>query len=170
MNPTTSFNTTLLALRERLATVRYADRPRLARELDRLFARKTPDAQAQKAADGLGKAIDESVARVERLKALPLKIEYDTALPIVAHREEIAKALQERQLIVVCGATGSGKTTQLPKICLEAGRGALGLIGHTQPRRIAARAIANRVAAEIGTTVGGAAVRRVDGDDECCSV
>ena len=155
MNPTTSFNTTLLALRERLATVRYADRPRLARELDRLFARKTPDAQAQKAADGLGKAIDESVARVERLKALPLKIEYDTALPIVAHREEIAKALQERQLIVVCGATGSGKTTQLPKICLEAGRGALGLIGHTQPRRIAARAIANRVAAEIGTTVGG---------------
>ena len=156
MNPTTSFNTTLLALRERLAAVRYADRPRLARELDRLFARKTPDAQAQKAADTLGKAIDDSVARVERLRSLPLKIEYDTALPIVAHREEIAKALQEHQLIVVCGATGSGKTTQLPKICLEAGRGTLGLIGHTQPRRIAARAIASRVAAELGTNVGGA--------------
>ena len=156
MNPTTSFNTTLLALRERLAAVRYADRPRLARELDRLFARKTLDAQAQKAADTLGKAIDDSVARVERLRSLPLKIEYDTALPIVAHREEIAKALQEHQLIVVCGATGSGKTTQLPKICLEAGRGTLGLIGHTQPRRIAARAIASRVAAELGTNVGGA--------------
>jgi len=156
VNPTTSFNTTLLALRERLAAVRYADRPRLARELDRLFARKTPDAQAQKAADTLGKAIDDSVARVERLRSLPLKIEYDTALPIVAHREEIAKALQEHQLIVVCGATGSGKTTQLPKICLEAGRGTLGLIGHTQPRRIAARAIASRVAAELGTNVGGA--------------
>ena len=152
----TSFNTTLLALRERLAAVRYADRPRLARELDRLFARKTPDAQAQKAADTLGKAIDDSVARVERLRSLPLKIEYDAALPIVAHREEIAKALQEHQLIVVCGATGSGKTTQLPKICLEAGRGTLGLIGHTQPRRIAARAIASRVAAELGTSVGGA--------------
>ena len=108
--------------------VRLADRARLARELDRLFARKTPDAQAQKAADALGRVIDESVARVERLRALPLKIDYDTALPIVAHREEIAKALQERQLIVVCGATGSGKTTQLPKICIEAGRGALGLI------------------------------------------
>jgi len=80
----TSFNTTLLALRERLAAVRYADRARLARELDRLFARKTPDAQAQKAADALGKAIDESVARVERLRALPLKIDYDAALPIVA--------------------------------------------------------------------------------------
>jgi ATP-dependent helicase HrpA len=156
VNPTTSFNTTLLALRERLAAVRYADRPRLARELDRLFARKTPDAQAQKAADTLGKAIDDSVARVERLRSLPLKIEYDTALPIVAHREEIAKALQEHQLIVVCGATGSGKTTQLPKICLEAGRGTLGLIGHTQPRRIAARAVASRVAAELGTNVGGA--------------
>ena len=156
MNPTTSFNTTLLALRERLAAVRYADRPRLARELDRLFARKTPDAQAQKAADTLGKAIDDSVARVERLRSLPLKIEYDAALPIVAHREEIAKALQEHQLIVVCGATGSGKTTQLPKICLEAGRGTLGLIGHTQPRRIAARAVASRVAAELGTNVGGA--------------
>ena len=154
--PTTSFNATLLALRERLAGVRYADRPRLARELDRLFARKTPDAQAQKAADALGKAIDDSIARVERLRSLPLKIEYDTALPIVAHREEIAKALQEHQLIVVCGATGSGKTTQLPKICLEAGRGTLGLIGHTQPRRIAARAIASRVAAELGTTVGAA--------------
>ena len=148
MNPTTSFNTTLLALREQLAAVRYADRPRLARELDRLFARKTPDAQAQKAADTLGKAIDDSVARVERLRSLPLKIEYDTALPIVAHREEIAKALQDHQLIVVCGATGSGKTTQLPKICIEAGRGTLGLIGHTQPRRIAARAIATRLAAD----------------------
>jgi ATP-dependent helicase HrpA len=156
VNPTTSFNATLLALRERLTAVRYADRPRLSRELDRLFARKTLDAQTHKAADALGKAIDDSVARVERLRSLPLKIEYDTALPIVAHREEIAKALQERQLIVVCGATGSGKTTQLPKICLEAGRGTLGMIGHTQPRRIAARAIASRVAAELGTNVGAA--------------
>jgi ATP-dependent helicase HrpA len=156
VNPTTSFSATLLALRERLTAVRYADRPRLARELDRLFARKTIDAQAHKAADALGKALDDSVARVERLRSLPLKIEYDTALPIVAHREEIAKALQERQLIVVCGATGSGKTTQLPKICLEAGRGTLGLIGHTQPRRIAARAIASRVASELGTSVGAA--------------
>src|SRR5215204_971817 len=151
-----TYNATLLALRERLAVVRHADRPRLARELDRLFARKTLDVQAQKAADALGKALEDSIARVERLRSLPLKIEYDAALPISAHREEIAKALQQHQLIVVCGATGSGKTTQLPKICLEAGRGTLGLIGHTQPRRIAARAIASRVAAELGTNVGGA--------------
>lgn len=151
-----TFNATLLALRERLATVRHADRPRLARELDRLFARKTLDASAQKAADALARSMDDSVARIERLRSLPLKFDFDAALPIVAHREEIARALQEHQLIVVCGATGSGKTTQLPKICLEAGRGALGLIGHTQPRRIAARAIASRVAAELGTNVGGA--------------
>ncbi|HKS58331.1 MAG TPA: ATP-dependent RNA helicase HrpA, partial [Steroidobacteraceae bacterium] len=151
-----TYNTTLLALRERLATVRHADRARLARELDRLFARKTPDASAQKAAEALGRAIDDSAARVARLAALPLKFEFDTALPIVAHREEIAKALREHQLIVVCGATGSGKTTQLPKIALEVGRGTLGLIGHTQPRRIAARAIANRIASELGTNVGSA--------------
>jgi hypothetical protein len=70
-----TYNTTLLALRERLAAVRYADRPRLARELDRLFVRKTPDAAALKAAQALGKAIEESAARVERLRSLPLKIE-----------------------------------------------------------------------------------------------
>jgi ATP-dependent RNA helicase HrpA len=151
-----TYNSTLLALRERLATVRHADRPRLARELDRLFARKTADASAQKAAEALGRAIDDSIARVARLASLPLKFDYDAALPIVAHRAEIAKALQERQLIVVCGATGSGKTTQLPKIALEAGRGTLGMIGHTQPRRIAARAIANRIASELGTNVGSA--------------
>jgi ATP-dependent helicase HrpA len=156
VNPTTSFNTTLLALRERLAKVRHADRTRLARELDRLFARKTLDASAQKAADALGRAIDDSAARVARLAALPLEFEFDAALPIVAHREEIAKALQAHQLIVICGATGSGKTTQLPKIALQAGRGTLGLIGHTQPRRIAARAIASRIAAELGTNVGSA--------------
>jgi ATP-dependent helicase HrpA len=156
VNPTTAFNATLLALRERLATVRHADRLRLARELDRLFARKTVDASAQKAADALARAIHDSVARVARLQSLPLKFEFDAALPIVAHREQIAQALERHQLIVVCGATGSGKTTQLPKICLEAGRGTLGLIGHTQPRRIAARAIASRIAAELGTTVGAA--------------
>jgi ATP-dependent helicase HrpA len=154
VSPTNSFNTTLLALRERLAEVRHVDRARLARELDRLFARKALDAATLKAAEALTKAIDDSAARVERLRSLPLRIEYDAALPIVAHREEIAKALRDHQLIVVCGATGSGKTTQLPKICLEAGRGALGMIGHTQPRRIAARAIASRVASELGTTVG----------------
>ena len=85
-----------------------------------------------------------------------LRLEYDPALPITAHRAEILQALARHPVIVVCGATGSGKTTQLPKLCLEAGRGTASLIGHTQPRRIAARALASRLAYELGTTVGGA--------------
>ncbi len=84
----------------------------------------------------------------------PLRFHYDASLPISAHREEIATALAAHQVVIICGATGSGKTTQLPKLCLELGRGTRGLIGHTQPRRIAARAIAARLAAELGTTVG----------------
>ena len=84
-----------------------------------------------------------------------LRFHYDEALPITAHRDEIRKALEQHQVVVICGATGSGKTTQIPKLCLELGRGTKGLIGHTQPRRIAARAIAARLAAELGTTVGG---------------
>ncbi|MEP7244330.1 MAG: ATP-dependent RNA helicase HrpA [Gammaproteobacteria bacterium] len=85
-----------------------------------------------------------------------LRLEYDPGLPISAHRAEILEALARHQVIIVCGATGSGKTTQLPKLCLEAGRGMTGLIGHTQPRRLAARALATRLAEEVGTTVGAA--------------
>ncbi|HUI62116.1 MAG TPA: ATP-dependent RNA helicase HrpA, partial [Steroidobacteraceae bacterium] len=80
-----------------------------------------------------------------------MRLEYDPALPIIAHRAEILEALTRHPVIVVCGATGSGKSTQLPKFCLEAGRGTHGLIGHTQPRRIAARALAARLAQELGT-------------------
>ena len=86
----------------------------------------------------------------------PFRLEYDPALPITAHRKEVIEAIQRNPVIVLCGATGSGKSTQLPKLCLEAGRGVGGVIGHTQPRRIAARALASRLAEETGTTVGGA--------------
>src|SRR5215472_834051 len=85
----------------------------------------------------------------------PFKLEYDPALPITAHRTEVIEAIRRHPVIVLCGATGSGKSTQLPKLCLDAGRGVAGMIGHTQPRRIAARALASRVAEETGTTVGG---------------
>jgi len=97
-----------------------------------------------------------SPEEIERRRALAPKPEFPPELPISAKREEIARAIAARQVVIVCGETGSGKTTQLPKICLEIGRGIAGLIGHTQPRRIAARATAARVAQELKTELGGA--------------
>ena len=88
-----------------------------------------------------------------RLAARP-PITYDEALPVNQRREEIARAIQAHPVVVVCGETGSGKTTQLPKICLELGRGCNGLIGHTQPRRLAARATASRIAQELKSEPG----------------
>ena len=84
-----------------------------------------------------------------------MELRWPEGLPVVERRDEIAAAVRDSQVVVVSGETGSGKSTQLPKICLGAGRGEAGLIGHTQPRRIAARAVAERVAEELGSTVGG---------------
>jgi len=97
-----------------------------------------------------------SPAEIEQRRALAPRPEFPDELPISAKREEIAKAVAAHPVVIVCGETGSGKTTQLPKICLELGRGIEGLIGHTQPRRIAARATAARVAQELKTELGGA--------------
>ena len=88
-----------------------------------------------------------------RAAAVPA-IVYPEELPVSARREEIAAAISEHQVVIVAGETGSGKTTQLPKICLELGRGVTGMIGHTQPRRIAARSVAERIASELGTPIG----------------
>ena len=88
-----------------------------------------------------------------RAAAIPA-IVYPEELPVSARREEIAAAIGEHQVVIVAGETGSGKTTQLPKICLELGRGVTGMIGHTQPRRIAARSVAERIASELGTPIG----------------
>jgi len=94
-----------------------------------------------------------SVRRAQRAERLP-KPEYLLDLPVVARREDIKAAIDKHQVIVLCGETGSGKTTQLPKICLELGRGVAGLIGHTQPRRIAARSLAARIAEELNSAIG----------------
>jgi ATP-dependent helicase HrpA len=88
-----------------------------------------------------------------RLASLP-KPEYPLELPVSSRRDEIAEAIKKHQVVIVCGETGSGKTTQLPKICLELGRGVSGLIGHTQPRRIAARSVASRIAQELNSPLG----------------
>jgi len=92
--------------------------------------------------------------RLARIEALT-EIEFPVDLPVVARREDLARAISDHQVIIVCGETGSGKTTQLPKICLTLGRGVKGAIGHTQPRRVAARTVANRIASELKTELGG---------------
>ncbi|MGM0595372.1 MAG: ATP-dependent RNA helicase HrpA, partial [Pseudomonadota bacterium] len=114
---------------------------------------------------GSGKPIDRGLAEVaqaleksrlrceQRRAAMPVP-EYPEELPVSARRAAIAAAIEEHQVVVVAGETGSGKTTQLPKICLDLGRGVAGTIGHTQPRRIAARSVANRIAEELHTELG----------------
>ena len=91
--------------------------------------------------------------RAARATREPL-LEYPAELPVVEHREEIAEAIRDHQVVVIAGETGSGKTTQIPKICLELGLGVTGMIGHTQPRRIAARSVAARLADEMGEDLG----------------
>jgi len=98
--------------------------------------------------------VERSVDRSEQRRRSIPKITYDDALPVVARKDEIAAAIHDHQVVVICGETGSGKSTQLPKICLELGRGVEGLIGHTQPRRIAARSVATRIAEELNVSVG----------------
>ena len=91
---------------------------------------------------------------VEQRRASVPEIAYPAELPITQRRREILDTIRDNQVVVIAGETGSGKSTQIPKLCLELGRGVEAMIGHTQPRRLAARSIASRVADELGTTVG----------------
>jgi ATP-dependent helicase HrpA len=114
---------------------------------------KPADDKAQAAfAQALSVSIAQREARVGALPQAPV----DPSLPIAAEADRIVELIRKHQVVVIAGETGSGKTTQLPKLCLAAGRGAAGMIGCTQPRRIAARAVARRVAEELNTTLGGA--------------
>lgn len=101
-----------------------------------------------------GEVVVSAGLRRQRAGAVPV-IRFPEELPVSGKREELAAVIRDHQVIVVCGETGSGKTTQIPKICLEMGRGVAGMIGHTQPRRIAARAVSARIAEELGGKVGG---------------
>ncbi|MBO0805338.1 MAG: ATP-dependent RNA helicase HrpA [Nocardiopsaceae bacterium] len=130
-----------------------ADARRLGRRLDR--ARHLPDRAArEKALAGLGNDVARAAERVSRRRGAVPRIGYPGELPVVQRKDDIASAIRDHQVVIVAGETGSGKTTQLPKICLELGRGVTGQIGHTQPRRIAARTVAERIAEELGTNLG----------------
>jgi ATP-dependent helicase HrpA len=102
----------------------------------------------------LAEQVGRSAALAERRRAGLPSPRLAEALPVSQHRDAIAKAIMSHQVTVVCGETGSGKTTQIPKICLSLGRGVQGLIGHTQPRRLAARSVAARIASELGSELG----------------
>ncbi|WP_374108933.1 ATP-dependent RNA helicase HrpA [Pseudonocardia sp. ICBG1293] len=138
----------LAALRERLDGLGPARAGRLRGRLDR-----ARDGRAQQR---VAEAVDAAENRIARRRAALPTISYPATLPVSARREEIADAIRDHQVVIVAGETGSGKTTQLPKICLELGRGVHGMIGHTQPRRLAARTVATRIAEELGVELGGA--------------
>jgi ATP-dependent helicase HrpA len=104
-------------------------------------------------------------ARVERRRASVPEVSYPPQLPVSARRDDLLAAIRDHQVVVVAGETGSGKTTQLPKLCLELGRGVRGAIAHTQPRRIAARTVAQRIADELDVPLGGAVGYAVRFDD-----
>ncbi|WP_417069804.1 ATP-dependent RNA helicase HrpA [Niveibacterium terrae] len=135
------------------------DRSRLNRALGSGLASRRPGSAAmQDLTPELRAKFAASIAEREARRAKLPKPDFPEELPVSGRRGEIAKAIRDHQVVIVCGETGSGKTTQLPKICLDIGRGEAGLIGHTQPRRLAARATATRIAeelkSELGTTVG----------------
>lgn len=132
------------------------DRHRL-RHLRRALARLEPGTPEHHVRQRrLRELAERSAAIVAERASLPLKLTFDKPLPVARHVDEIRAALDRHQVLVVCGETGSGKSTQLPQICLDMGRGLTGRIGHTQPRRIAARSLAARIAEETGGEVGDA--------------
>ncbi|NCA68829.1 MAG: ATP-dependent RNA helicase HrpA [Sphingobacteriia bacterium] len=138
-----------------LAACLIQDRERLRGRARALSRRARAGQPFERGLVALWAAVHDSQARVaERLALVPGHIEYPPELPVSERREEVADSIRAHQVLVLCGETGSGKSTQLPKICLELGRGVQGRIGHTQPRRIAARSLASRIARELGGTVG----------------
>lgn len=129
------------------------DQRSFTQRLEKMRARAKANQPISNMQAQLQAAIDQSLADTERRQLSVGVVQYPE-LPVSERKEEIKAALLKHQVVVVAGETGSGKTTQLPKICLEAGFGAKGLIGHTQPRRIAARTVAARIAEELNTTLG----------------
>jgi ATP-dependent helicase HrpA len=143
------------ALRARLPELMLHDQRRLGRRVERIAALRDAGAREQAVGQIIAE-LDAASARVEERKRSVPVISYPPELPVSQLKDEIAEVIRDHQVVIIAGETGSGKTTQLPKICLELGRGVTGQIGHTQPRRIAARTVAERIADELGTEPGAA--------------
>ncbi|MDF9389011.1 ATP-dependent RNA helicase HrpA [Vibrio sp. 1151_11] len=142
------------SLRNALKECMMRDRFRLSKRIS--GASKIKNEQAKHAVfDQIALDIAQSMMVAQQRLNSRVTIDYPDLLPVSQKRDDIAKAIAENQVVIVAGETGSGKTTQLPKICAELGRGKYGLIGHTQPRRLAARSVASRIAQEMETELGG---------------
>ncbi|MER7832716.1 ATP-dependent RNA helicase HrpA [Streptomyces sp. NPDC095602] len=146
-------STSFADLQTLLTEVSLRDAHRLGRRLEGARRIRKPEAR-QAVLDEIAAEASKAAARTaERASRVP-EVTYPEQLPVSQKKDEILEAIRDHQVVIVAGETGSGKTTQIPKICLELGRGVRGMIGHTQPRRIAARTVAERVADELGTPLG----------------
>ncbi len=154
LNDSISDKERLQALQNEIDQCLLIDRPALSRQQANISKRLAAGQAVDRAVDKLAKAVQASMHIKSKREALSCKPEYPDALPISQKRDDIADAIANEQVLILAGETGSGKTTQIPKICLELGRGVLGRIGHTQPRRIAARSVAQRIAEELGSELG----------------
>ncbi|MCO4797574.1 MAG: ATP-dependent RNA helicase HrpA [Colwelliaceae bacterium] len=146
------------ALFSLLNKTRLCDKPRFKKRLQHLKKLKQVDKKQQdnkqRQLNQLAQHIQKSITHKENKLKQTLKIHYPENLPVSQNVEKIAKAIEDNQVVIIAGETGSGKTTQIPKICLQLGRGVEGMIGHTQPRRIAARTVATRIADELESSIG----------------
>ncbi|MFF3897934.1 ATP-dependent RNA helicase HrpA [Streptomyces sp. NPDC001812] len=141
------------ALAPRLTELSLRDAQRLGRRLEGARKIRKPEARAA-VLDEIAVEVTKAEERMAGRRARVPAITYPEQLPVSQKKDTIAEAIRDHQVVIVAGETGSGKTTQIPKICMELGRGVRGMIGHTQPRRIAARTVAERVAEELDTPLG----------------
>ncbi|MFE6382615.1 ATP-dependent RNA helicase HrpA [Streptomyces roseolus] len=146
-------STSFAALQSVLAEVSLRDSHRLGRRLEGARRIRKPEAR-EAVLDEIAAEAAKAKERVDGRAARVPAVTYPEQLPVSQKKDEILEAIRDHQVVIVAGETGSGKTTQIPKICLELGRGVRGMIGHTQPRRIAARTVAERVAEELRTPLG----------------
>ena len=147
-------DSSLTSIQSKLNACLIKHRHGFVRQLQTIRKRQAENKPVEKSIDKLQQQLSESLALVAQRQTATPNIQYDDDLPVSARREDIANAIAQHQVVVIAGETGSGKTTQIPKICMELGLASRGLIAHTQPRRLAARSVAQRIADEVQVPLG----------------